>query len=87
MNFRADIEQNLRFHVLERCKQACNTACCDLLSINPTLFTKIGLVREWDRITSRGGGLVELHGTGQLAGEALDKWLTIRKGRRYCLRS
>ena len=86
MNVRADIEQSLRFQVLERRKQACNIACCNLLSIKPTLFTKTGLVREWGRITSRGARLVELHGTLQLAGEALDKWLTKKKGRKYCLR-
>jgi hypothetical protein len=86
MNVRADIEQNLRFHVLERHKEACNIGRCDLLSIKPTLFTEIGPVREWGRITSRGRRLVELHGALQLAGEVPDKWLTRKKGRKYCLR-
>jgi predicted DNA-binding WGR domain protein len=86
MNVRPDIEQNLRFLVLERREEACNIARYYVLSIEPTLFAEIGLVREWGRIGSRGRRLVELHGTLPLAGEALDKWLARKKKRKYCLR-
>ena len=85
MNVRADIEQDLRILVLERREEACNIARYYVLSIEPTLFTEIGLVRAWGRIGSRGRRLVELHGTLQLADEALDKWLARKKKRKYCL--
>jgi predicted DNA-binding WGR domain protein len=86
MNVRVGTEQNLQLLVLERREEACNIARYYVLSIEPTLFAEIGLVREWGRIGSRGRRLVELHGTLQLAGEALDKWLARKKKRKYCLR-
>lgn len=72
--------------MLERREGASNSAHYDVLSIEPTLFTEIGLVREWGRIGSRSRRLVEPHGTLRLAGEVLNKWLTSKKGRIYCLR-
>ena len=71
--------------VLERREGTHNIARYYVLSIEPTLFAEIGLVREWGRIGSRGRRLVELHGTLQLASEALDKWLARKKRRKYCV--
>jgi predicted DNA-binding WGR domain protein len=67
--------EQLRFLVLERRENAVNAARYCVLSVEPTLFAEVRLVREWGRIGSRGRRLVELHGTPQLAVEALDKWL------------
>jgi predicted DNA-binding WGR domain protein len=86
MNVRVDIERNLLLLVLERFEEACNIARYEVLSIDPSLIAEIGLAREWGRIGSRGRRLVELHGTLQLAGEALDKWLARKKRRKYCLK-
>ena len=82
MNVRVDIEQNLRLLMLERCEEACNNARYDVLSIDPSLIAEIGLAREWGRIGSTGRRPVELHGTLQLTGEALDKWLARKKRRK-----
>jgi predicted DNA-binding WGR domain protein len=71
--------------VLERREGTHNIARYYVLSIEPTLFAEIGLVREWGRIASRGRRLVELDGTLQLASEALDTWLARKKRRKYCV--
>jgi hypothetical protein len=81
MNIRVGIEQNLRLFVLEQCEEACR----EVLSIDPSLIAEIGLAREWGPIGSRGRRRAELHGTLQLAGEALDKWLAKNKQRKYRL--
>jgi predicted DNA-binding WGR domain protein len=78
--------EQLRFLVLERREHAVRTARYYVLSVEPTLFAEVSLVRQWGRIGSRGRRLVELHGTPQLAVEALDKWLARKKRRKYCLR-
>jgi predicted DNA-binding WGR domain protein len=75
--------EQLRFLVLERQEHAVNTARYYVLSVEPTLFAEVSLVREWGRIGSRGRRLVELHGTPQLAFEPLDKWPS-RTKRRIC---
>ena len=85
MKVRANIDQNYRLLVLERREEECNIARYYVLSVEPTLFAEESLVREWGRIGSRGRRLVELYGTPQLAGEALDKWLARKTRRKYRL--
>lgn len=86
MNVRASLEENLSFLVLERREEAHNIARYYVLSVEPSLFGDASLVREWGRIGSRGRRLIELHGTTQLAAEALDRWLARKKQRKYSVR-
>ncbi|GLS20215.1 hypothetical protein GCM10007874_32320 [Labrys miyagiensis] len=86
MDATATLEENLSFLVLERREEACNIARYYVLSVEPSLFGDASLVREWGRIGSRGRRLIELHGTTQLAAEALDRWLARKKRRKYSVR-
>jgi predicted DNA-binding WGR domain protein len=57
-----------------------------VLSIEPTLFGDIALVREWGRIGSSGRRRLDLHSDKTLAGEALDLWLARKTRRGYRMR-
>jgi len=86
MNVRANIEDNLQILVLERREEGYNVVRYYVLSAPPTLLAEASLVEELGRIGGKGRRLVKLHVTPQLGGEALDKWLTRMKRRRYYLK-
>ena len=86
MDARAALEENLSFLVLERREEGQNIARYYVLSVEPSLFGDTSLVREWGRIGSRGRRLIEMHGTTQLAAEALERWLARKKRRKYSVR-
>jgi predicted DNA-binding WGR domain protein len=87
MNGKPESAQTLQLLVLERRDESLNMARYYVLSIEPTLFREVALVREWGRLGNKARRLIELHETSQLAAEALDKWLARKKQRKYCLRS
>ena len=74
-------DHRLQMLVLERREPSRNMARFYVLTIEPTLFGDMALVREWGRIGSLGRRRLDLHANGTSAGEALDAWLA-RKARR-----
>ncbi|MGO4175855.1 WGR domain-containing protein [Bosea sp. TAF32] len=54
-----------------------------VLSIEPTLWGELSLVRQWGRIGRRGRSRVDLHCDHASAREALDSWLERKRGRGY----
>jgi predicted DNA-binding WGR domain protein len=69
--------------VLDRIVEAQNMARYYVLSIEPTLFDQVSLVREWGRIGKRGGRRVELHTDNTSAGLALESWFARKVKRGY----
>ena len=77
----------LQMLVLERRDESCNMARYYVLSVEPTLFGDVALVREWGRIGSPGRRRLDLHADDEAAGEALETWLARKVGRGYQVRA
>ena len=71
----------LQVLVLERVDPSLNMARYYVLSVEPTLFDEVALVREWGRIGTRGCRKLDLYPDRVQAVEALEEWLQ-RKSRR-----
>ena len=69
--------------VLDRIEPAANMARYYVLSIEPTLWGELSLIREWGRIGRRGRSRVELHSNQASATEALEIWLERKRRRGY----
>jgi predicted DNA-binding WGR domain protein len=80
----ADNPTLLQVLVLERVDRAKNMARFYVLSIEPTLFEDLALVRRWGRIGSAGGHRIDLHPSRPIA---LKKWLDRKRRRGYQLRA
>lgn len=65
----------LQFLVLKRVDPSQNMARYYVLSIEPTLFDEVALVREWRRIGTRGRRRLDLYADRVAAAEALETWL------------
>ncbi len=76
----------LQVLVLERVDRAKNMARFYVLSIEPTLFEDLALVRRWGRIGSVGRERIDLHPSRPVAQIALKKWLDRKRRRGYHLR-
>jgi predicted DNA-binding WGR domain protein len=74
----------LQVLVLERVDRAKNMARFYVLSIEPTLFEDLALVRRWGRIGSAGCQRIDLHPSRRVAQMELTKWLD--RKRRPCSR-
>jgi predicted DNA-binding WGR domain protein len=79
-------DYTLQILVLERRDESCNMARYYVLSVEPTLFGDVALVREWGRIGSPGRRRLDLHADDEAAGEALETWLARKVGRGYQVR-
>lgn len=74
---------NLQVLCLERVDPTLNMARYYVLSIQPTLFEEVALVREWGRIGTRGRRRLDLYADRAAAAEALDVWLARKMRRGY----
>ncbi len=83
----ADNPTLLQVLVLERVDRARNMARFYVLSIEPTLFEDLALVRRWGRIGSVGRERIDLHPSRRVAQIELKKWLDRRRRRGYQLRA
>jgi predicted DNA-binding WGR domain protein len=82
----ADNPTLLQVLVLERVDRARNMARFYVLSIEPTLFEDLALVRRWGRIGSAGRERIDLHPSRRVAQIELKKWLDRKTRRGYQLR-
>ena len=83
----ADNPTLLQILVLERIDRARNMARFYVLSIEPTLFEDLALVRRWGRIGSAGRQRIDLHPSQPVAHIALEKWLDRKRRRGYQLQA
>jgi len=70
---------------LRRVDAGRNMARFYALSIEPTLFGDIALVRRWGRIGTSGRQIIELHGDRASASLALSVQAARKRRRGYCL--
>src|ERR1700757_4472213 len=77
----ADNPTLLQVLVLERVDRTKNMARFYVLSIEPTLFEDLALVRRWGRIGSAGRQRIDLHPSRRVAQIELEKWLVRSGGR------
>jgi predicted DNA-binding WGR domain protein len=82
-NVSARDDYTLQMLVLERRDDSCNLARYYVLSLEPTMFDDVALVREWGRIGYPGRRRLDLHADHRAAGEALEAWLARKVGRGY----
>jgi predicted DNA-binding WGR domain protein len=80
-------DYRLQMLVLERRDERCNMARYYVLSIEPTLFGDVALVRQWGRIGSPGRRRLDLHPDDGAADEALETWLARKVNRGYQIRA
>ena len=73
--------------VLERVDRTKNMARYYVLSVEPTLFAELSLVRRWGRIGGVGRTRIDLHASPPLAQIALNTWLERKRRRGYQLRA
>ena len=83
----ADNPTLLQVLVLERVDRARNMARFYVLSIEPTLFDDLALVRRWGRIGTVGRQRIDLHPSRPVAQIELKKWLDRKRRRGYQLRA
>ena len=83
----ADNPTLLQVLVLERVDRARNMARFYVLSIEPTFFEDLALVRRWGRIGSEGRERIDLHPSRRVARVELEKWLDRKSRRGYQLRT
>jgi predicted DNA-binding WGR domain protein len=83
----ADNPTLLQVLVLERVDRAKSMARFYVLSIEPTLFEDLALVRRWGRIGSAGRERIDLHPSRRVAQIELEKWLDRKRRRGYQLRA
>src|SRR5579872_7574487 len=81
------LRPHVQLIVLDRIDDAQNMARYYVLSVEPTLFDQVSLVREWGRIGKPGGRRIELHLSHSAARTALDIWLLRKTRRGYQLRT
>jgi len=79
----ADNPTLLQVLVLERIDRARNMARFYVLSIEPTIFEDLALVRRWGRIGSAGRERIDLHPSRRVAQIELEKWLDRKRRRGY----
>jgi len=79
-------EDTIQYLVLDRRDPNCNLARYYVLSIEPSLFGDVTLIREWGRIGREGQRRIELFENQSRAVEALDTWLQRKRRRGYTLR-
>ena len=72
--------------VLDRIDATCNMSRYYVLSIEPTMFEDVALVREWGRTGTAGRRRIDLHADAGAARTALDSWLKRKVKRGYSLR-
>lgn len=72
-----------RCHLLERVDRGRNAYRYYVLSIEPSLFGDVTLVREWGRIGGRGRRSIGLHPDERAAREELSSWLARKVRRGY----
>ena len=80
-------DHRLQMLVLERRVPSRNMARFYVLTIEPTLFGDMALVREWGRIGYLGRRRLDLHANVTSAAEALDTWLARKARRGYRVRA
>ncbi len=80
-------DHRLQMLVLERRVPSRNMARFYVLTIEPTLFGDMALVREWGRIGYLGRRRLDLHANVTSAAEALDTWLARKARRGYQVRA
>ena len=73
--------------VLERVDRTKNMARYYVLSVEPTLFAELSLVRRWGRIGGAGRTQIDLHASPPLAQIALHTWLERKRRSGYRLRA
>jgi predicted DNA-binding WGR domain protein len=73
----------LQLLVLRKLAPEQNMARYYVLSIEPTLFDDVALVREWGRIGMRGRRRLDLYADHVQASEALENWLARKMRRNY----
>ena len=83
----ADNPTLLQVLVPERVDRARNMARFYVLSIEPTLFDDLALVRRWGRIGTLGRQRIDLHPSRPVAQIELKKWLDRKRRRGYQLRA
>jgi predicted DNA-binding WGR domain protein len=83
----ADDPTLLQVLVLERVDRAKNVARFYVLSIEPTFFEHLALVRRWGRIGTVGRTRIDLHPSPLVAQIELKKWLDRKRRRGYELRA
>jgi predicted DNA-binding WGR domain protein len=83
----ADNPTLIQVLVLERIDRDRNMARFYVLSIEPTLFEDLALVRRWGRIGSAGRERIDLHPSRPVAQIELKKWLDRKRRRGYQLRA
>jgi predicted DNA-binding WGR domain protein len=69
--------------ILERLEPAANMARYYGLSIEPTLFGDVALVRRWGRIGTHGARMIEIHRDPQAALAAFGKLASAKRRRGY----
>ena len=77
----------LNILVLERVDRTKNMSRYYLLSVEPTLFAELSLVRQWGRIGRVGQRRIDLYASPPLAQIALNTWLEKKQRRGYQLRA
>ena len=77
------LRPHVQLLVLDRIDDAQNMARYYVLSVEPTLFDQVSLIREWGRIGKRGGRRIELYGSKTAARLALEAWFERKVKRGY----
>ena len=72
-----------KIHRFRRIDPTRNMARFYLLSLEPTLFGDVALLRHWGRIGTRGRQALSLHATMADAESALTRQITRRRKRGY----
>ena len=83
----ADDPTLLQVLMLERIDRPRNMARFYVISIEPTLFEDLALVRRWGRIGTAGRQRIDLHPSRPVAQVELEKWLARKRRRGYQLRT
>ncbi|QEL26977.1 WGR domain-containing protein (plasmid) [Bosea sp. F3-2] len=73
----------LHLVVLDRIEPSQNMQRYYVLSIEPTLWGEMSLVRQWGRIGHQGGSRIDIHPDEAAAKVALDAWLHRKRRRGY----
>jgi predicted DNA-binding WGR domain protein len=81
------VQENILPLILERRDPSQNMARYYRLSIEPSLFGDMALIREWGRIGRTGRRRIELHENYAQAAEAFEVWLERKRRRGYMARA
>ena len=76
-------EESLSIVTLERVEPERNVFRYYVLTVEPTLFDDVSLVREWGRIGSRGRRIVQFRPDAATARIELGVWLARKRRRGY----